>query len=97
MAQTFAGPPTIKRSGSEHRRAIFLFFPEGRRPRREVEPSLMVKKDGMILEHPSLMVKKDGMILEHPSLMVKKYGYVFEKILLSKESQRISKTTFFSL
>ena len=31
---------------------------------RKVEPSLMVKKDGMILEHPSLMVKKDGMILE---------------------------------
>ena len=31
-------------------RAVFLFFPEGRRPRREVEPSLMVKKDGMILE-----------------------------------------------
>ena len=26
--------------------------------------SLMVKKDGMILELPSLMVKKDGMILE---------------------------------
>ena len=43
------------------------------------------------------MVKKDGMILELPSLMVKKYGYVFEKILLSKESQRISKTKFFSL
>jgi hypothetical protein len=50
MAQTFDGPPTIKRSGSEHRRAVSLFFPEGRRPRREVEPSLMVKKDGMILE-----------------------------------------------
>ena len=97
MAQTFDGPPTIKRSGSEHRRAVFLFFPEGRRPRREVEPSLMVKKDGMILEHPSLMVKKDGMILELPSLMVKKYGYVFEKNLFSKESPRISKTTFFSL
>ena len=31
-------------------RAVFLFFPEGRRPRWEVEPSLMVKKDGMILE-----------------------------------------------
>ena len=31
-------------------RAVFLFFPEGRRPRREVEPSLMVKKDEMILE-----------------------------------------------
>ena len=57
----------------------------------------MVKKDGMILEHPSLRVRKDGMILELPSLMVKKYGYVFEKNLLSKESQRFSKTTFFSL
>ena len=83
MAQTFDGPPTIKRSGSEHRRAVFLFFPEGRRPRREVEPSLMVKKDGMILELPSLMIKK--------------YGYVFEKNLFSKESLRISKTKFFSL
>ena len=80
----FDAPPTLERSGSEHRRAVtslallerarawewvkdpppgegqvghpqhcravFLFFPEGRRPRREVEPSLMVKKDGMILE-----------------------------------------------
>ena len=27
----------------------------------------------------------------------KKYGYVFEKILLSKESQRTSKTKVFSL
>ena len=34
---------TIERSGS-------LFFPEGRRPRWEVEPSLMVKKDELILE-----------------------------------------------
>ena len=31
-------------------RSGFLFFPEVRRPRREVEPSLMVKKDGLILE-----------------------------------------------
>ena len=33
----------------------------------------------------------------NPSLMVKKYGYVFGKNLFSKESQSISKTTFFSL
>lgn len=46
---------------------------------------------------PSLIVKKDGMILETPSLRVKKDGLVFEEILLSKESQRTSKTTFFSL
>ena len=44
--ETFDGPTTIKRSGSEHRRAVFLFFPEGRRPRWEVEPSLTVRKDG---------------------------------------------------
>ena len=29
----FDAPPTLERSGSEHRRAVFLFFPEGRRPR----------------------------------------------------------------
>ena len=58
MAKTFDGPPTLERSGSEHRRAVSLFFPEGRRPRREVEPSLMAKKDGMILEQTSLSVKK---------------------------------------
>ena len=29
MAKTFDGPPTLERSGSEHRRAVFLFFPEG--------------------------------------------------------------------
>jgi hypothetical protein len=28
------------------RRSGFLFFPEGRRLRREVEPSLRVRKDG---------------------------------------------------
>ena len=28
------GPTTIKRSGSEHRRAVFLFFPEVSIPRK---------------------------------------------------------------
>ena len=32
----FDAPPTIKRSGSEHRRAVFLFFPEGKCLRNEV-------------------------------------------------------------
>ena len=41
-------------------RAVFLFFPEGRRPRREVEPSLMVKKDGMILEQISFQERRRG-------------------------------------
>ena len=48
--ETFDGPPTLERSGSEHRRAVSFFSPEERRPRWEVEPSLMLKKDGMILE-----------------------------------------------
>ena len=29
MAQGFDAPPTLERSGSEHRRAVSLFFPEG--------------------------------------------------------------------
>ena len=33
---------------------------------RKVEPSLMVKKDGMILEKtPSLTVRKDGEVFEN--------------------------------
>jgi hypothetical protein len=51
MAKTFDGPPTIKRSGSEHQRAVTSsLFGQERGLVRDVEPSLMVKKDGMILE-----------------------------------------------
>ena len=51
MAQTFDGPPTLERSGSEHRRAVTSSRSWGKRGLvRMVEPSLMVKKDGMILE-----------------------------------------------
>ena len=61
MAKTFDGLPTLERSGSEHRRAVTSSRPWGKRGLvRKVEPSLMVKKDGMILEHPSLTVRKDG-------------------------------------
>jgi len=38
---------------------------------RKVEPSLMVKKDGMILELPSLRVKRDGVIFEKSSFYLK--------------------------
>ena len=44
-------------------RKVELPLAKGRR-RDSKKPSLMVKKDGMILELPSLMVKKDEMILE---------------------------------
>ena len=51
MAKTFDGPPTLERSGSEHRRAVTSsLFGQERGLVRDVEPSLMVKKDGMILE-----------------------------------------------
>ena len=36
LARPLIGPPTLKHSGSEHRRAVFLFFPEGKCLRNEV-------------------------------------------------------------
>ena len=62
MAKTFDGPPTLERSGSERRGgAVSSLSPEGERVGVEVEPSLMVKRDGVILEKtPSLRVRKDG-------------------------------------
>ena len=51
MAKGFDAPPTLERSGSEHRRAVTSsLFGQERGLVRDVEPSLMVKKDGMILE-----------------------------------------------
>ena len=51
LAQTFDGPPSLERSSSEHRRAVTpSLFGQERGLVRDVEPSLMVKKDGMILE-----------------------------------------------
>ena len=51
LVQTFDGPPSLERSGSEHRRAVTpSLFGQERGLVRDVEPSLMVKKDGMILE-----------------------------------------------
>ena len=45
MAKTFDGPPTLERSGSEHRRAVTSsLFGQERGLVRDVEPSLMVKK-----------------------------------------------------
>ena len=47
LAQTFDGPPTLERSGSEHRRAVTSSRPWGKRGWvRKVEPSLTVRKDG---------------------------------------------------
>ena len=50
FGETFDGPPSLERSGSEHRRTVTSsLFGQERGLVRDVEPSLMVKKDGMIL------------------------------------------------
>ena len=50
MAQGYDATPTLERSGSEHRRAVTSsLFGQERGLVRDVGPSLMVKKDGMIL------------------------------------------------
>ena len=47
MAKTFDGPPSLERSGSEHRRAVTSsLFGQERGLVRDVEPSLTVRKDG---------------------------------------------------
>ena len=40
MAKTFDGPPTLERSGSEHRRAVTSPLPEEEGLGEKVEPSL---------------------------------------------------------
>ena len=51
--ETFDGPPTLERSGSEHRRAVTSPVPWGERGLgKAVEPSLRVKRDGVIFEKP---------------------------------------------
>jgi hypothetical protein len=62
MAKTFDGPPTLERSGSEHRVGRFTSFLLRRKAWLEVELSLQERRRGR--KKPSLMVKKDGIILE---------------------------------
>ena len=57
MAQTFDGPTTIKRSGSEHRRAVtFSLFGQERGLVRDMELSLQERRRGR--KKPFLMLKK---------------------------------------
>ena len=46
MAQTFDGPLTIKRSGSEHQRAVTSPLPEEEGLGEKVEPSLVKEGRG---------------------------------------------------
>ena len=98
--EIFDGPLTLLRSGSEHQGAFFLFFPEGRRPRRELVPSLMGKSDANeCIESTlsncrvqlALSTKKDGMILGIKILLVfkrtfKVLQHLMFRILLGKIS-----------
>ena len=56
LAQTFDGPPTLERSGSEHRRAVTSPLPEEEGLGEKVELSLQERRRGR--KKPFLMVKK---------------------------------------
>ena len=58
MAKTFDGPPTLERSGSEHRRAVYILPSEEEGLVRGGTP--FGKGDGGIRKTPSLTVRKDG-------------------------------------
>ena len=59
MAKGFDAPPTLERSGSEHRRAVTSPLPEEEGLGEKVEPSL-AKGRRRDSKKPSLMVRKDG-------------------------------------
>ena len=56
MAKTFDGPPTLERSGSEHRRAVTSPLPEEEGLGEKVELSLQERRRGR--KNPSLTVRK---------------------------------------
>ena len=56
MAKTFDGPPTLERSGSEHRRAVTSPLPEEEGLGEKVELSLQERRRGR--KKPSLTVRK---------------------------------------
>ena len=56
--ETFDGPPTLERSGSEHRRAVTSPLPEEEGLGEKVELSLQERRRGRKI--PSLTVRKDG-------------------------------------
>ena len=56
LAQTFDGPPTLERSGSEHQRAVTSPLPEEEGLGEKVELSLQERRRGR--KKPFLMLKK---------------------------------------
>ena len=78
MAKTFDGPPTLERSGYEHRRAVTSFLlrrkawlevelPLAKGRRRDSKNTFFNGKEGRddFRKTPSLTVRKDGLILEN--------------------------------
>ena len=66
MAKTFDGPPTLERSGSEHRRAVYILPSEEEGLVRGGAP--FGKGDGGIRKNPSLMGKSDASECNESSL-----------------------------
>ena len=66
MAKTFDGPPTLERSGSEHRRAVTSPLPEEEGLGEKVELSLQERRRGRKI--PSLMGKSDASECNESSL-----------------------------
>ena len=63
LAKTFDGPPTLERSGSEHRRAVTSPLPEEEGLGEKVELlgrkwSSPCRRDGEVEKTPSLTVRK---------------------------------------
>ena len=70
MAKTFDGPPTLERSGSEHRRAVTSPLPEEEGLGEKVELSLQERRRG---RKNSFFKGKEGRVgfRKKPFLMVK--------------------------
>ena len=89
MAKTFDGPPTLERSGSEHRRAVYILPSEEEGLVRGGAP--FGKGDGGIRKNPSLMGKSDASECNESSLSncrvqlalsTRKDGMILENLLL---------------
>ena len=79
MAKTFDGPPTLERSGSEHRRAVTFPLPEEEGLGEKVELSLQEKRRG---RKNSFLNGKKGR------------GGFRKKLLLDKGRRRDSKKSY---
>ena len=81
----FDGPPTLERSGSEHRRAVTSSRPWGfLSPIRGTEGVVKTIEERLGEKGGAFLNGKEGRVgfRKKPFLMVKKDGLILEKILL---------------